>query len=108
LVISNLATAEFASVVSRLVRTGDIEVGDAHRVFASLDAWKLRGPALVETLPGDFAAAEAMMRRLQHSLRTPDALHIALVRRVSAQLVTFDRRLARDAAGLRVPVIVPA
>lgn len=106
--VSDLATAEFASVISRLVRTHDIDAGDAQRVFAALDAWKVAGPRTIEIQPGDFAAAEAMMRRLQGALRTPDALHAAAVRRTGTQLVTFDKRLARDAASLGIPVTEPA
>jgi len=45
----------------------------------------------------DVAEASSVLRRFDLVIRTPDALHLAMARRVGAELVTFDERMA-DAA----------
>ena len=102
--VSDLASAEFASVVSRLVRTGDMQPSHASMAFGSLDRWKVQAATEVETCSSDLRVAEGFMRRLEFSLRTPDAIHLATALRLDATLVTFDRRLERDARALGATV----
>lgn len=45
-------------------------------------------------------AAEAFVRRLDLTLRAPDALHIAMAQRNGAALVTFDEKMAACAKAL--------
>jgi predicted nucleic acid-binding protein len=52
----------------------------------------------------DFAGAEGLVRRLDLTLRTPDALHIAIARRAGAALVTFDKAMATVAGALGLSV----
>jgi predicted nucleic acid-binding protein len=61
----------------------------------------------VEIAPGDVAAAQAYLRRLDLTLLTPDAIHIAIAGRISATLVTFDRAMAASARVLGVAVTTP-
>jgi predicted nucleic acid-binding protein len=44
------------------------------------------------------------MRRLDLTLRTPDALHIAISGRVGATLATFDEKMAAAARVVGLPV----
>ena len=45
--------------------------------------------------------------RLPLALRAPDALHLAIARRLDVALVTLDRRMAAAAKELGVAVEVP-
>jgi predicted nucleic acid-binding protein len=48
--------------------------------------------------------AYAYVRRFDLILRAPDALHIAIARRLDVALVTLDRRLANAAQALGITV----
>ncbi|WP_083850279.1 type II toxin-antitoxin system VapC family toxin [Rhodovulum sp. PH10] len=105
IVVSDFAAAEFASAISRQVRTRDLTVEEARRVFANFDAWTTREARRVETTPADVAACAGWLRRLDLPLRTPDALNIAIARRVDARLLTFDARMETSAKTLGVAVL---
>jgi uncharacterized protein len=104
LYLSDFAAAEFTSVIARRVRTRDIARIDAQSAFASFDAWATqRGPRL-ETQTSDVARAESMMRRLDLTLRTPDALNIAIAERHGLAVATFDTAMANTARALSLEV----
>jgi predicted nucleic acid-binding protein len=103
LILSDYAAAEFASVVARRVRMGELTKGEARDAFAALDLWAPRATARVETTAADIAAASMFIRRLDVNLRTPDAVNIAIVQRAAATLVTFDTRMAANAVLLGIP-----
>lgn len=105
--ISDFAAAEVAAVFSRLVRMHTLGTADANLRLADFDAWRA---AMSETV--DFRAADARLagmyvRRFDLMLHAPDALHLAMARRVDATLVTLDRRMARAAQELGIAVAVP-
>ena len=56
----------------------------------------------IEATPGDVQAADAMLRRLNLTLRTPEAINIAIAQRLDAELARFDKRLAESARALKV------
>ena len=95
--VSDFAAAEFASAVVRLVRTRELSADEARGVFSTFDAWTSRAAARVEITASDVASAAAVLRRLDLTLRTPDALNIAIAQRLDADLFTFDRRMAASA-----------
>lgn len=97
LVLSDFASAEFASAVARRVRAGEITPDGAHIVFADLDVWAARVTERVETTASDVKAAEACLRRRDTTLRTPDALNIAIAQRVGAVLATFGDKMRTSA-----------
>jgi uncharacterized protein len=99
------AATEFASVVARRVRTGDVSADEARRAFAAFDLWTARVALREETMTVDIRAAETFLRRLDLTLRTADALNIAIAQRISAGLVTFDTKMAANARVLGVPVV---
>jgi predicted nucleic acid-binding protein len=104
LIISDFAAAEFASVIARHVRTGDIMQNDAHIVFSTFDAWAARTAQRLEIRADDIAGATAFLRRLDLTLRAPDAINIAIAQRVGATLVTFDDKMIASARALGTPV----
>lgn len=105
--ISDFAAAEFASAVARRVRMGEVAGRDARTAFANFDIWTGRAARRIETVPSDMLAAGAMLRRLDLTLRTPDALHIAMAQRTAAVLATFDGKMAECAEALGCAVDQP-
>jgi len=104
LVVTDFAAAEVSAVVVRLVRMGETSEDAARVHLADFDDWLARSVLRLEITPADIARADSYMRRLDLSLRTPDAIHIATARRLEARLATFDRRMADAARILGVPV----
>ncbi len=100
LLTSDFAGTELASAISRLVRMKKITKAEATRIFKKFDQWQNRD---IETIPletSDILLAQTYLRRLDLTLRAPDALHIAVVHRIGAALVTFDIKMAASAATL--------
>ncbi len=94
LLVSDFAAAEFSSVIARLVRTKEITKNDARTVFSNFDTWTASTTQRALLHGADIIAAEVLLRRLDLALRTPDALNIAIARRMEAPLVTFDKTMA--------------
>ena len=107
LLVSDFTAAQVASALSRLVRTGLLDAGDAEACLTDFDVWRAG-----MTMPADIHAVDARLavtyvRRFELVLRAPDALHLAIARRLDATLVTLDRRLAAAADALGILVEVP-
>lgn len=109
LVVSELAAAEVASAMSRLVRTARLSADDARARMADFDAWRAAATEDVEVNAADVRLAHLYVRRFELMLRAPDALHAAVCRRSDLELITFDRRLATaaDALGLQARLLAP-
>jgi uncharacterized protein len=103
-VVSDFASAEFASAISRRVRTKDLTAVEARIAFTSFDSWLARSTQHVDTKTPDIAAAASVLRRLDLNLRTPDAINIAVADRLGATLATFDEKMATAARTLGVQV----
>ena len=63
----------------------------------TLDEWIETSAERLDVQPQDIRATATLLGRFEFSLRTPDALHVVIARRVGASLATFDAALARDA-----------
>jgi predicted nucleic acid-binding protein len=100
LVVSDFATAEFASAMARRVRMQIITADEARAAFSTFDAWIARTTTLISVTSADVTAAAGFLRRLDLTLRTQDALHIAIAQRVGAALFTFDQQMASAARAL--------
>lgn len=105
LIVSDFSIAEFSSVIARRVRTRDLRADEARTAFSNFDAWCARYITLVKLESIDVLGATALMRRLDLSVRTPDALHIAIVQRIGCSLLTFDRTMARVARALGIELV---
>jgi predicted nucleic acid-binding protein len=104
LAVSDFARAEFASAVSRRVRTGELTVDEAREAFSVLDVWTARAVRRITTSSADVAAATAYLRRLDLTLRTADALNIAIAERTGCTLLTFDRKMAESAQAIGLSI----
>jgi uncharacterized protein len=105
--VSDLGESEVAAAVSRMVRMGNLAASQGRALLASFDIWLAVEATLVETSNADFRIAIGLVRRFELKLLTPDALHMAISERLSAQLVTFDQRLALAAQAIGLLVVTP-
>lgn len=105
MLVSEFASAETASALSRLVRTGILDSQDAKERLEDFDAWRAAEASTVDVEGADARAAAVIVRRFDLMLRAPDALHLAICRRRDAQLVTLDGRLAAAAGALGLTVV---
>ena len=103
-IVGDFAAAELASVVARRVRTREFTPDQARAVFTSFDAWVARLGPRTGTEVADIISTEGLLRRLDLPLRTPDALHLALVQRLGVTIATFDGQLKTGAIAIGVPV----
>lgn len=85
----------------------DFTRDQARITFSRFDTWLARAADRVEIIPADVALATAFLRRLDLTLRTPDAIHIAITQRINATLVTFDQRMTAGARALGTAVATP-
>ena len=100
LLISDFAAAEFSAAIARRVRIGDMPASQAPITFQAFDSWVARATSRVVQDVSDTPNADILVRRLDLGLRAPDALHIAIARRLGATLSTFDLRMAHAARTL--------
>jgi len=107
LMISELAAAEVASALSRLVRMDRLARTEASDRLIDFDAWRTAETETTDLESVDCRLASSYVRRFDLKLRAPDALHAAICRRLEYQLVTLDRRLAAAARELGIAVAVP-
>jgi uncharacterized protein len=82
-VVSDFGVAEFSSAVGRRVRTHDVTREDGQLAFSNFDTWVPRSAYREEITTADIDAANRILRRLDVNLRTPDAIHIAISRRLA-------------------------
>jgi len=108
LLISDFAAAEVAAALSRLVRMALLTNADASVRLADFDAWRETMSSPVDIREADVRLAYIYVRRFDLGLRAPDALHLAIARRLDATLVTLDRRLADAAHELGVSIDIPS
>jgi uncharacterized protein len=107
LLISDFAAAEVASALSRLVRMKLLDTADAAERLSDFEIWRAATASPADMHSSDGRLAYVFVRRFDLMLRTPDAVHLAVARRLDATLVTLDRRLASAARELGIPVVIP-
>ena len=102
--LSEFAAAEVASRLSIRVRTGSLTPEAGRERLARFDGWRATSTRDVDIREADMRLAHIIVRRFELALRAPDALHLAICRRLSLTLVTLDRRLARAGQDMGVAV----
>jgi len=101
---SDLTAAEYASAISRRVRMRELTRRQGQFALTTFDDWASDKARWIEISTHDIALATSFLRRLDLSLRTADAIHIAMAQRLAAALVTLDLRMAEAARILGVAV----
>jgi predicted nucleic acid-binding protein len=105
--VSDFAAAEVVSALSRLVRTRRLQAVDGTDCLSDFDVWRAAMTRPAEIHAADVRLADVYVRRFDLGLRAPDALHLAIARRLDATLITLDRRLAAAAREMGITVNVP-
>ncbi len=105
--ISDFAAAEVGSALSRLVRMGLMSNPEAAARLADFDAWRAATSSTADVHASDVRLAYVYVHRFDLMLRAPDALHLAMARRLDATLFTLDRRLVNAGQALGIMVEVP-
>ncbi len=98
------AVAEFASAVGRRVRMGRNAMDEARRAVGCPRhvGGGRRGTGRGHSV--GILATTAILRRLDLTIRTADALNIAIAMRADAALATFDDKMAENARALGASV----
>lgn len=101
LMISAWTLTEMAGVGGIKQRTGAIDAATRQQALANFQRFASAHLGTVEIEPADFRTA-AVLIESPAALRSGDALHLAVARRLGAPLASIDRRLcaATDALGL--------
>jgi len=105
--VSDFGAAEVASVLSRLVRMSVLTSAAAQGKLADFETWRAADTSPVDLQASDAHLAHTYVSRFELKLRAPDALHLAIAKRLGATLVTLDQRLAAAATALGIPVEIP-
>ncbi len=104
--VSFLAEVEFFSAIARKVRTGDLSRRDGGRILSKflshLDSDLF---TITPVEPHHWHLARDLIGLFKTSLRTLDALHLAIASAEEYQLVTSDQQLIRAADMLGVKVL---
>jgi hypothetical protein len=103
--ISELTLVELASAISRKIREQALSREEGARILTQLDAHVEEGYyRIMPVRPRDYRVARAWLSQLQGTLRTLDALHLAVAESAEASTLTADKRLAEEARALGLPV----
>lgn len=106
-IVSTLAAGEFASSVSRRVRTKEATSDSAMMWLGAFDEWVNDATVSLRIDNADITRAAALVRRFELKLLMPDAIHIALCVRHQLVMVTLDKILAEAARTLGIEVVWP-
>lgn len=104
LCVSAWTLPEMASVGAIKERTGNIDAAGRMAGLAAFNRFVSDSLALVEVEPGDFRAAVVLLDTPALALRAGDALHLAIARRLRADLATLDVRQAMAAGHYGIPL----
>ncbi len=98
LFVSNLASGEVGSALSRFVRMRRITADAATSIFHDFGIWTEAVAVRAELTRDDLKHAGLLVRRPEPKLLMPDAMHLACALRLDLQLVTLDHGLEETAA----------
>lgn len=99
--ISDFAAAEVVSAISRLLRMRLLTEEEGSARLADFDAWRAAASSAADLHAADARLAYAYVRRFDLRLRAPDALHLAIARRLEqywSRLIDEWRQPQRSSA----------
>jgi hypothetical protein len=105
-VVSDWTLAEFSSALSFHVRKGKLDPDERDEAENSLNRWIEGSVTQVPVDPEDVWAARDLLHA-HPKLRAPDALHLAIVKRLGEAFATYDTVLADAARREAVDVLAP-
>ena len=104
--LSDWTVAEVSSAMSHHVRRERLDPDERDAAETNLNTWLDLSVTPQAVDPEDVINARALLHRHQN-LRTPDALHLAIVHRLGVDLATYDQDLAEAAIRDGVVVVAP-
>lgn len=103
--ISDLTMVELTSAVSRKIREKALSREEGARILTLFETHLDEGYyRMVPVRTRDYRMARSWLAQLQGTLRTLDALHLAVAESAGASTLTADKRLAGEAQALGLPV----
>ena len=105
--VSDFAIGEVASAIGRLVRSDLMTDALGQQTLVRFELWAESRASAVTVAPFDTRLATQYLHRFELGLRLPDAIHLAVCRRLGMTIVTFDRRLLTASAALGIPAEAP-
>lgn len=108
ILVSDFVVTEVSSAVSRLVRMDLRSPEMGRELIENLDDWVEAACDPIPLEAEDIRDATELVRNFTLKLRAPDALHLAICRRIDARLVTLDINLANAARVVGVDCVNPA
>ena len=105
--VSHWGRVEFASILARKVRTGELDAEGALRADASFEDMMEKSFAIILPTVDDFGLAKQFLARFETGLRGGDALHLAMAgnRRATA-IYSLDIGMIRAGKMLGLPISV--
>ena len=105
LAVSHWTILEFASLIARKVRAGDLDADGVGRAETGLETLLERSFAVLLPNLGDFVLARRYLGRFETGLRAPDALHLAIASNHGASaFYTLDKKLIVAGSLFHLPV----
>lgn len=104
---STFGWGEFIDAVARRVRRKDFSDPGGQNALEVGRAYLSRWQAMTMLDEDVVWAAASLAANLERALKLPDAIHIAIARRVGATLVTHDRAQSAAAHALGVATVNP-
>lgn len=104
--VSDWTMAEFSSALSFHVRKRRLTIEERDKAENALNSWAYGQVEIVALDEEDGFMARRTLHR-HPKLRTPDALHLTIVRRLGHEFATYDQDLAEAARREGVVVVQP-
>lgn len=101
-VISSWVLMEAASALALKVRSGAMTLAQAGKVQAMIDLVVIADYRREPVIDEDFEVAALIIPRAQAPLRAGDALHLAMCKRLDADLLTLDKNMQQAALGFGI------
>ena len=102
-ILSSWVLAEFITTVTVLLRRRSVSENGAQAMYDGLRSIS-DAATITEVLNEDVLLAAQMVKSSVEALRAPDALHLAICKRIGAPILTFDIAMAEAARAVGVPV----
>ena len=103
--ISDLTLVELTSAVSRKIREKTLSRDEGARILTQFETHLEDGYyRILPVRTRDYRVARSWLAQLQGTLRTLDALHLAVAESAGSSTLTADKRLAAEAQALGLPV----
>ncbi|MCC6920597.1 MAG: type II toxin-antitoxin system VapC family toxin [Alphaproteobacteria bacterium] len=102
--MSTWVVAEFTSAATRLFRRGVVDhvgLDEMYDKFRELT----EAAIMIQVVDDDIMEAARIVKASIGGMRAPDALHLAICKRLSLPILTFDQRMAGGARSIGLTAI---